>query len=206
MHVKAPSPHSAELDSAQSPNGVIAAMLQAKEALHNRSSGFGLISTNDHQGDAVSGGMPRPDETESDMGITATKFACRPHSSRKLARSSRVATAWAAGVDCRSRPSQRTEVVRGCEGAERVVSILLALVKVLIDAQGALLNAAIETGVLLFILSLRNYLSSCFRSIWRKVLHAKMISGSRGTPCRRPSKVSERASTSCNAVTGLSAL
>lgn len=45
----------------------------------------------------------------------------------------------------------RMEVVRACEGASCVVSTLLGLDKILIDAQGALLDAAVEAGVPRFI-------------------------------------------------------
>ena len=170
MYDKALRTHSTEFDPAQSQNRLIAAMMHAEESLHKRSSEFGLISMNDHEGDAVSGGIPRPDGTESDLGITATKFACRPHASRKLctivARRNCVGSRWRLS----KQTFTHTEVVRACEGAEFVVSILLALVKVLICAQGALLGAAIEAGVLRFVLSLQNYLSSCFRIICRKVL------------------------------------
>ena len=45
----------------------------------------------------------------------------------------------------------RVEVVRACQGASCVVSTLLGLGDVLIDAQGALLDAAVEAGVPRFI-------------------------------------------------------
>ena len=45
----------------------------------------------------------------------------------------------------------RVELVRACEGASCVVSTLLGLDNFLIDAQGALLDAAIEAGVPRFI-------------------------------------------------------
>jgi uncharacterized protein YbjT (DUF2867 family) len=45
----------------------------------------------------------------------------------------------------------RAEIVRACKGAACVVSTLLGLDKVLIDAQGALLDAAVEAGVPRFI-------------------------------------------------------
>jgi uncharacterized protein YbjT (DUF2867 family) len=45
----------------------------------------------------------------------------------------------------------RAEIVRACQGASCVVSTLLGLGKILIDAQGALLDAAVEAGVPRFI-------------------------------------------------------
>ncbi len=41
----------------------------------------------------------------------------------------------------------RADVVRACEAASCVVSTLLGLEKILVDAQGALLDAAVEAGV-----------------------------------------------------------
>lgn len=45
----------------------------------------------------------------------------------------------------------RAEVVRACQGASCVVSTLLGLEKIMIDAQGALLDAAVDAGVPRFI-------------------------------------------------------
>ena len=45
----------------------------------------------------------------------------------------------------------RAEIVRACKGASCVVSTLLGLEGILIDAQGALLDAAVEAGVPRFI-------------------------------------------------------
>jgi uncharacterized protein YbjT (DUF2867 family) len=45
----------------------------------------------------------------------------------------------------------RPEVVRACQGASCVISTLLGLDKVMLDAQGALLDAAVEAGVPRFI-------------------------------------------------------
>jgi len=45
----------------------------------------------------------------------------------------------------------RAEIVRACKGASCVVSALLGLDKILLDAQGALLDAAVEAGVPRFI-------------------------------------------------------
>ncbi len=45
----------------------------------------------------------------------------------------------------------RADVVRACKGASCIVSCLLGLEKIMIDAQGALLDAAVEAGVPRFI-------------------------------------------------------
>ena len=46
---------------------------------------------------------------------------------------------------------ERAEIVRACQGASCVVSALLGLDKILLGAQGALLDAAVEAGVPRFI-------------------------------------------------------